>query len=94
MIIVSGKIYIRSGQRDLFLQSSLQAMAEARQTQGCLDFVVSPDPIEPHRVNVYEEWDSQSALEAFRGSGPASDLTALIVNANVREHQVISHKAG
>ena len=88
MIIVSGRLYIRSNKRDLFLESSLEPMATARKTRGCFDFVVAPDPIEPDRVNVYEEWDSAAELEAFRGSGPDSDLSDLIVRAEVSEHEV------
>jgi len=40
-----------------FLASSKQAVALARSAPGCGDFVVAPDPIEPDRVNVYEEWE-------------------------------------
>jgi len=35
------------------------------------DFVVSADPLEPDRVNVYEQWESDAELEAFRGEGPS-----------------------
>lgn len=90
MIIVSGRIYVRSGQRDLFVKSSMEAVQAARQTPGCRDFVVAPDPVEADRVNVYEEWDSAAQLQAFRGDGPGNDLMDLIVRADVTEHQVIS----
>ncbi|MGH7418441.1 MAG: putative quinol monooxygenase, partial [Candidatus Rokuibacteriota bacterium] len=56
MIIVSGRIYVRPGQRDAFLAASMEAVAAARRSPGCLDFVVAADPIEPDRVNVYEQW--------------------------------------
>ena len=55
MIIVSGRIYMRPGTRQDFLTSSLEAVAQARSSLGCRDFVVAADPIEPNRVNVYEE---------------------------------------
>lgn len=90
MIIVSGKLYIRAGERGRFLESSLQTMTVARHTQGCRDFVIAPDPIEPDRVNVYEAWDSESELQAFRGSGPGADLTDLIVSSFIGEHEAIA----
>jgi hypothetical protein len=31
---------------------------------------VAADPIEPDRVNIYEEWESEEALLTFRGAGP------------------------
>jgi len=90
MIIVAGKIYVRSGARHEFLTSSFEAVVQARKASGCRDFVVSADPLENDRVNVYEEWESEAALLAFRGSGPASDLTAVIVRFDVSRHVVAS----
>ena len=88
MIIVSGRLYLRAGSRDEFLRRSSEAIVEARVTSGCRDFVVAADPLEADRVNVYEEWESREALEAFRGSGPGEDLSALILRAEVSEHVV------
>ena len=90
MIIVSGKIYVRPGRREVFLAASMEAVAQARRTAGCLDFVVAADPIEPDRVNVYESWQSEAALLAFRRAGPGSDLTSEIVRAHVKRHEVVS----
>jgi hypothetical protein len=42
------------------------------------------------RVNVYEEWDSDADLEAFRGDGPSSDLTVDILRADVARHRIAS----
>jgi len=90
MIIVSGKIYVRPGARHEFLASSLEAVVQARRSRGCRDFVVSADPIEPDRVNVYEEWESEEALLTFRGAGPGEDLSSSIVRADVARHVVAS----
>jgi quinol monooxygenase YgiN len=88
MIIVSGRLYVTPGRRDAFLAVSRSAAMHARRAPGCRDFVVAPDPIEPDRVNVYEEWDSASELEAFRGAGPEPELAAEIVRAHVFRHDV------
>jgi quinol monooxygenase YgiN len=86
MIIVSGRIHVRPGTRDEFLRLSAEAIVQARQTEGCRDFVVAADPIEPDRVNVYEEWETEEALQKFRGEGPGEDLSSMIVSAEVAEH--------
>lgn len=88
MIIVSGKIYVRPGARDDFLSRSAAAMLQARRTSGCHDFIVAADPVEPDRVNVYEEWESEDALLRFRGAGPGEDLASSIVRAHVARHIV------
>ena len=90
MIIVSGRIFVPPERRAAFLAASREAMVQARRAPGCRDFVVAADPLEPGRVNVHEEWDSEAALEAFRGDGPEPDLTADIVHAHVTRHHVAS----
>jgi hypothetical protein len=52
--------------------------------------VVAADPLEPDRVNVYEEWQAESELEAFRGAGPGSEIGSMIVRAEVTRH--MSHR--
>ena len=90
MLIVSGRIYVHPGAREKFLASSAEAVVQARAYPGCRDFVVAADPIEPDRVNVYEEWESEQALLAFRGAGPDSGLSSSIVRAEVARHVVSS----
>jgi quinol monooxygenase YgiN len=88
MIIVSGRIYVSAGRREAFLASSRSAMVAARHAPGCRDFVVAADPIEPNRVNIYEVWDSESELEAFRGAGPGPELSQVIARAEVSRYRV------
>jgi len=90
MIIVSGRIYVRGGRRDTFLAASMEAVMAARRSSGCLEFVVAADPIEPDRVNVYEQWESEAQLEAFRREGPGPDLMSDIVSTDVSRHQISS----
>jgi len=90
VIIVSGRIYVRPGARPDFLARSAPAIAQARRTAGCLDFVVAADPLEPDRVNVYEQWESEEALLRFRGDGPGEDLSSSSVRAGVARHVVAS----
>jgi quinol monooxygenase YgiN len=90
MIIVSGKLYVRPGARPAFVQSSTEAVVLARRTPGCRDFVVAADPLDPDRINVYEEWESEEALLAFRGAGPEPDVSSNIVRAEVSRHVVAS----
>ena len=90
MIIVSGRIYVLPDARQDFLKSSAEAVVLARRSPGCRDFIVAADLIEPDRVNVYEEWESEEALLAFRGEGPDQDLSSSIVRADVSRHVVSS----
>jgi quinol monooxygenase YgiN len=43
----------------------------AREEAGCLDFAITADLIAPGRVNHFERWESQAAVENFRRSAPS-----------------------
>lgn len=90
MMMISGRIYVRAGTREQFLSSSTKAILQARKSPGWGDFVVAADPIEPDRVNVYEEWDSEEQLMAFRSSGPDDSLSSVVEQADVFRHQISS----
>lgn len=88
MIIVAGKLKIAEGRRDEFLDSSRPAMIQARQTDGCIDFTVAADPLEENRVNIYEAWESENQLNAFRGDGPDDAMNELISSADVFQKEL------
>ncbi|MDP9187903.1 MAG: antibiotic biosynthesis monooxygenase [Actinomycetota bacterium] len=88
MIIVAGSVHVDPQQRDEYLRSCISVMAQARKAPGCLDFALSPDPLEPDRINVYERWASDGDLERFRGDGPDPEQTGQIRDADVVEYRV------
>ncbi|MBX3480327.1 MAG: antibiotic biosynthesis monooxygenase [Caulobacter sp.] len=65
---------------------ALTCSRQARAAEGCLDFAVSEDPVEPDRVNVFERWESAEALEGNRGSGMDQAQIAMIAGASVRRY--------
>ena len=79
---------VEASDRDRYVDDCLVAVRMARAAEGCLDFAVSADPIDPRRVNVFERWESRELLSAFRGSGPDADTRSRILAANVSEYAV------
>ena len=92
MIIVSGSLYVDEADRDSYLAGCMEVIVAARTFAGCGDFHLAADPVEPDRINVYEQWESVDAVEAFRGSGPSSEQTTAIRDAQVTQHEVASSK--
>jgi quinol monooxygenase YgiN len=90
MIIVSGALYVDNADRDSFLEGCRDVIGAARAADGCVDFHLAADPIDPDRINVYEQWESVEAVESFRGSGPSSEQSAAIRDARVFQHEVAS----
>ena len=90
MIIVSGSIHVDEDERGSYLAGCREVILAARAADGCLDFHLAADPIEPDRINIYEQWETVAAVEAFRGSGPSDDQAATITRADVSQHEVAS----
>lgn len=89
MIIVAGALIVDPEGRDAYLESCVSVVAAARRAQGCLDFALSPDLLEPGRINVYERWSSEEDLHSFRGSGPDDAQLAELLNVDVSDYAVL-----
>ncbi len=90
MIIVAGHLRVEPRNRETYLRSCIEVARIARATPGCIDFRLSPDPIDDDRINVFEQWESVEAVEAFRGADSSSDLDGAIIEAVVLQHEIAS----
>lgn len=93
MLIVSGRLHVAPETRDEYLAGCVDIVEQARQAVGCLDFALSPDIADPGRINVYERWESDAALDRFRGSGPDAGQTVAILDAEVAKYRVSATEA-
>ncbi len=90
MIIVAGPVYVDPIEREAYLDGCVEVVRMAREADGCLDFHLAADPLEPGRINVFERWESVATVEAFRGSGPSDDQQATILDAAVVQYEIAS----
>lgn len=90
MIIVAGYLHLDPDERASYLDGCIDVARVARSAEGCIDFHLSPDPIEPGRINIFEQWESVEAAEQFRGSGPSDDQQAAIIHASVAQYEIAS----
>jgi quinol monooxygenase YgiN len=88
VVIVVGHVVVDPEQREDYLSGCVEVVRQARRTAGCLDFALAADVLEPGRVNIFERWESQAAVDAFRGSGPSDEQGAAILAASVAEYDV------
>jgi quinol monooxygenase YgiN len=89
-LIIAGKVYVDPSGRDGFIEGHRVVVEQARQYPGCLDVSISPDPLEPGRVNVVEYWESAEVLEAWRARSPRPTTSVPIQSDHVLKHE-ISH---
>lgn len=88
MIIVAGHITVDPQQRESYLAGCVHIVEQARQAAGCLDFAICADLVDPGRVNIVERWESQAALETFRGSGPSPEQRSAMLTVSVQEYEI------
>jgi len=88
MLIVAGWLNVDPEARDRYLAGCTEVVRLARAAPGCLDFALSPDALDPARINVYERWSSDEELLAFRGSGPDAGQTEQIRGAEVLKYRI------
>ena len=88
MVIVAGHLVVEPAERESYLAGCVGVVEQARAAAGCLDFALSADPVDPSRINVFERWESQGSVEAFRGSGPSDEQGAAIRSASMAEYDV------
>ena len=93
MVIVAGHISVEPQQREAYLAGCVRVVEQARGAAGCLDFAITADLIDPSRINIFERWASQAAVEAFRGSGPSDEQGAAIRSASVAEYDIADVRA-
>jgi quinol monooxygenase YgiN len=93
MLIIAGWLRVDPGARADYLEGCAAVVTQARTAPGCLDFALTADLLDPARINVYERWESDEQLLAFRGSGPDAAQTAQIRDADVRKYRISAVEA-
>ena len=90
MIIIAGHLRVAADDRDAYLEAVADVAVLARSFAGCHDFVQAADPIDPERITIYERWDDDESLMAFRTSGGPDDgpTTPDVLGADVAKYRI------
>lgn len=62
-VIVQGVFSVDAQERDRFVEASIEGMRSSRQEEGCLEYVMAADPLDPERVVLSERWESMEHLQ-------------------------------
>lgn len=66
MLIIAGHVQVDPERRDEYVAAHVKLVGRARSAPGCLDLAITADLLDPGRVNNFERWESQEALDAWR----------------------------
>ena len=64
IVIVQGVFTVDPEERDRFVEASIDGMRSSRQEEGCLEYVMAADPLDPERVVLSERWESMDHLSS------------------------------
>lgn len=90
MLIVAGWIAVGARQRDDYVENCRAVVQQARAAAGCHDFAISADLLVPTRINIFERWETEAELMAFRGSGPDDEQSAEVRDAAMGRYEISS----
>jgi quinol monooxygenase YgiN len=91
-VIVAGWIIVDPKRRDDVVASFEHLVARARKAPGCLDFVMGADPVDAARINLFEFWQSQKDLNAWRRVARSPKPVTRVLRTEVQKH--IIQKSG
>ena len=67
MIIIAGFTLTDADKRDTAVHAHMEMVERARKKwDGCLNISIGADPLDPERINIFERWRDQNALDAWR----------------------------
>lgn len=66
MIVIAGFSFTKRDKRDATVAAFADMVERARKQDGCLDLSISPDSVDPGRINVFECWRDEQSWKAWR----------------------------
>lgn len=84
---------VNSADRGAYLESRVSLMEVTRSEPGCIEYVFSPDPIDPSRVRLFELWESRADLDVHLQvlrSNPPGGAAIPVVARSVAIYEIAS----
>ncbi len=90
MLVIAGHVTLDPAKRDAALPAAKEMMAETHKEAGCGAYVFSEDLDQPGRFLIFEEWESQEALDAHFKSPHMAKFQQAMGGFGVKE--MVVHK--
>jgi quinol monooxygenase YgiN len=88
MLIIAGHLLVDPEGRAAYVAECEAVVRAARAAPGCLDFAITADTLEPDTIRVFERWEDEAQLLAFRGSGPSDAQQDAVRGAEVARYTI------
>jgi quinol monooxygenase YgiN len=70
MLIIAGHTEVDPDDQDEALAFMRDLLTRARDAPGRVVLAITTDSVDPTRINYFERWESQEALDTARSNGP------------------------
>ncbi|SDL69288.1 Quinol monooxygenase YgiN [Modicisalibacter muralis] len=85
-VIVAGWFTVEPEKRDAVVESFRDLIQRARNAPGCLDLAITADPVDSSRINNFEFWESEEALDEWRAVSDPPKQIAPMLQVEVQKH--------
>lgn len=83
MMVVAGHTLTLAAERGTAVSAFAPMVERARSHNGCIDFAISADPVDPRRINFLELWRDQAALDAWHEVADPPDVPTTETNVAI-----------
>lgn len=95
MLVIAGHVRLATDKREAAIAAAREMMEATRREAGCTHYIISADVADPGLFHIFEEWESEEALDAhFRAPHMATFTRAMgglgIESMEVRKYAVAS----
>ena len=92
-IIVAGFIELENaGNRAPVLSGARPFIEAAWEERGCVAYNWTPDPFNPNRIHVYEEWEEEADLAEHLDGKPYLDMLGHLRGAGISGSKTQKHR--
>ncbi len=88
MLIIAGHLDLDPARRNAYVAAHADLVARARAAEGCLDLAISADPVVAMRVNLFERWESENQLNAWRKIADPPQLDVTYLGGDVQKYSI------
>ena len=88
MLIIAGHLDLDPTQRSAYVAAHADLVARARAAEDCLDLAISADPVVAARVNLFERWESEDHLTAWREVADPPQLDVTYLDGDVQKYSI------
>ncbi len=88
MLVIAGTIRIDPANRAAIMAAAVEIMEETRAEEGCLSYTFSADLSEDGLFLIFEEWESQEALDTHFRTPHMAKFQSEMAGFGVKEMRV------